>query len=63
MKHLDEVQEKYFKHLFEALLIVVSLLIAAGACFVHAIIPKIFTKTASTIMKNILNRTDERYAK
>jgi hypothetical protein len=63
MSHLSELKEGYFKHLLEALLIVVSLLLAAGACLIHALVPGIFTKTASTIMRNILGRTDDRYAK
>ena len=63
MSHLSELKEGYFKHLLEALLIVVSLFLAAGACFIHALVPGIFTKTASTIMRNILGRTDDRYAK
>lgn len=62
-KHLDEVKEGYFKHLVEAMAIVFSLLAASLACLIHAFIPKLFTKTASTIMRNILSRTDNRYAK
>jgi hypothetical protein len=63
MNHLFEVKENYFKHLVEALVIVFSLLLAALACFVHAIVPQLFTKTASTIMRNILGRTDDRYSR
>jgi len=63
MSHLGELKEGYFKHLLEALFIVGSLLIAAVACLVHALVPQLFTKTASTIIRNILGRTDERYDK
>lgn len=63
MKHLDEVKENYFKHLAEALLISLSLIVASVACLLHAIFPFAFTKTASTIMRKILGRTDDRYAK
>lgn len=63
MKHLNELKEGYFKHLTEALLIVGSLLIAAFACLIHAFIPSLFNKTASTIIRNILGRTDDRYSK
>lgn len=63
MKHLKEVKENYFKHLVEALLISLSLIFAAFACLLHAIFPFAFTKTASTIMRKILSRTDNRYAR
>jgi hypothetical protein len=63
MSHLSELKEGYLKHLAEALFIVGSLLVAAGACLIHALIPSMFTKTASTIIRNILGRTDDRYAK
>ena len=61
MIHLKEVKESYFKHFAEALLISLSLAAAAIACFIHAIIPFTFKKTASTIMRKILLRTDSRY--
>lgn len=61
MKHLKEVNEKYFKHLIEASLISLSLMVASIACILHAIFPFIFTNTASTIMRKILNRTDIRH--
>lgn len=63
MSHLQEVKENYFKHLLEALLISLSLIAAAIACFIHALIPFAFPKTASTIMRKILSRTDDRYAR
>lgn len=63
MKHLNEVKENYFKHLMEAFLISISLVAASLACIVHGIVPQLFTKTASTIMKKILDRTESRYAK
>lgn len=63
MSHLKSIKENYFTHLFEALLIVFSLLKAAFACLIHAFIPFIFTTTASSIMKKIIQRTDDRYAR
>ena len=63
MKHLSEVKENYFKHLIEALLISLSLVAASLACLIHAIFPFALTKTASTIMRKILSRTDNRYAR
>lgn len=62
MSHLKTVKENYFTHLFEALMIVFSLLKAIVACLVHAFLPFLFTQTASSIMRKILKRTDDRYA-
>jgi hypothetical protein len=62
MSHLKDMKENYFTHLFEALLIVFSLLKASLACLVHAFFPYIFKTTASSIMRKILQRTDDRYA-
>ncbi len=56
------MKENYFAHLLEALLIVFSLLKAAGACLVHAFAPFLFKTTASSIMRKTLQRTDDRYA-
>lgn len=63
MKHLNEVKENYFKHFVEALLISLSLILAAFACLLHAFFPFIFTKIASNIMRKILLRTENRYAR
>jgi hypothetical protein len=62
MSHLKDMKENYFTHLFEALLIVFSLLKAAIACLVHAFVPFVFKTTASSIMRQILQRADDRYA-
>ena len=62
MKHLKEVNENYFVHMYEACLISFSLFVACIACLVHAFIPSVFTKTASSTIRKILQRTDDRYA-
>lgn len=62
MSHLKNMKENYLTHLFEALLIVFSLLKAAGACLIHAFVPFMFKTTASSIIRKILQRTDDRYA-
>lgn len=62
MSHLKSIKENYFVHLFEALLIVFSLLKAATACLVHAFVPFVFKTTASSVMRKTLQRTDDRYA-
>lgn len=63
MKHLEESGESYFVHMVEAWLIVISLIGASLACLIHSFIPQVFKRTASNIMRSILNRTDKRYAK
>ena len=63
MRHLDECGEGYFKHMLEAWRIVFVLLVASGVCMIHSLLPFVFQKTASTMTRNILNRTDNRYAR
>jgi hypothetical protein len=60
MKHLRLVNENYFKHMFEAWLIVLTLLFSAFVCFIHSIFPFLFQTTASTMIKSIISRTDIR---
>jgi hypothetical protein len=62
MSHLKNMKENYLIHLFEALLIVFSLLKAVGACLIHAFVPFMFKTTASSIIRKTLQRTDDRYA-
>lgn len=63
MKHLDDCGETYFVHMVEAWMIVISLIVAALACAIHSIIPQLFKKTASSIIREVLGRTDKRYAR
>lgn len=60
MKHLKLVNENYFKHMFEAWLIVATLIFSAVVCFIHSIFPFLFQTTASNKLKWILNRTNKR---
>lgn len=60
MKHLKLVHENYFKHMLEAWLIIAILLFSAFVCFIHSIFPFAFQTTASTLLKWILNRTNQR---
>ena len=62
MSHLKDMKENYFVHLFEALVVVFSLLKAAVACLIHAFLPFVFTTTASSTIRKTLQRTDDRYA-
>lgn len=60
MKHLRLVNENYFKHMVEAWFTAITFIGAGLICFVHSIFPFIFQTTASTMVKNIINRTNER---
>jgi hypothetical protein len=60
MKHLRLVNENYFKHMFEAWIIVLTLLFSAFVCFIHSIFPFLFQTTASSKLKWILSRTNNR---
>jgi ABC-type Na+ efflux pump permease subunit len=60
MKHLKMVNENYFKHMFEAWFIVITLLFSALVCFIHSIFPFLFQTTASNQLRKILNRTNTR---
>lgn len=60
MKHLDLVKENYFKHMLEAFLITGTFILAGLICFVHAFLPFVFQTTASTMVKKIINRTNNR---
>jgi hypothetical protein len=60
MKHLKDVKESYLKHLLEAWLVAGTFVFAGLICFIHSIFPFIFQTTASTMVKNIINRTNER---
>lgn len=62
MKHLKEMKESYVVHFGEAVFVSISLFKAGLACLVHAFLPFLFTKTASSTMRKTLQRTDDRYA-
>lgn len=62
MSHLEDMKESYSVHFGEAVFVSLSLFKAAFACLIHAFLPFIFTKTASSTMRIILQRTDDRYA-
>ena len=63
MKHLKLVHENYFKHMLEAWLIVITFISAGLICFIHSILPFLFQTTASTMVKKIIARTNERQGK
>ena len=60
MKHLELVKENYFKHMVEAWVVSVIFILAGVICFIHSIFPFLFKTTASTMVKNIIARTNKR---
>mgnify|MGYP001584337544 FL=1 len=53
--HLEEVGETRLQHLIYAVVIAVKLQLLVPVLLIHAIAPRFFTKTASTVMRNILD--------
>lgn len=49
-KHLEEINEGYFEHMFNASYYSLNLLLACVCVTVHAILPCFFKKTASNIV-------------
>jgi hypothetical protein len=60
--HLDDVQESYFEHLRFALYICGQLLKAASAVVVHALVPALFTRTASATLFSLCGEIERRAA-
>ena len=52
-QHLEQVDERYFKHMLVALKISFQLLVGAVMAFMHGIIPSLFTTSASNIIKKL----------
>ena len=55
IKHCDEANENYFRHMFVALKISFALFRAGLMAFVHSIIPAFFEKGASSKIINLYN--------
>ncbi len=60
MKHLKKVNESYLKHMLEAWLIAIIFILSGFIVLIHSIFPFLFQTTASTMVKNIIKRTNER---
>lgn len=58
--HPRSVDESYFQHLRFATRFAASLFIAAGAAAIHALIPCVCEKTASTMVRSLHRRVDNR---
>ena len=52
-KHLRDAKENYLQHMGAALKISLELLIASLQAFFHSIIPALFTKSASSKIKEL----------
>ena len=53
--HLNEVGETGLQHMGKALKIAVKLQLLVPVLIIHAVAPRFFTKTASNMMRKILN--------
>ncbi len=62
LDHPHSVDESYGEHLLFATRFSLTLLAAAGAAMVHALIPCLFEKTASRIVARLYDRTKNRGA-
>lgn len=60
LAHPATVDETFLQHMAFALRFAGLLLAAGGAALVHAFIPCMFEKTASTIIKDLYERTHNR---
>ncbi|MCB1449275.1 MAG: DUF6356 family protein [Nitratireductor sp.] len=60
IEHPRSVDENYFEHFGFALRFSALLFAAAGAALVHALIPCLFEKTASKIIKRLHTRIANR---
>ena len=55
-QHPSTVGETYWEHFCHALGFALRLFVAAGACFVHAILPFLFTSTGSAMINNLYSK-------
>ena len=60
VNHLRDAGMSYFEHMFHALKISSTLVIAAFCCAVHSVFPFLFENTASTMLENLINNTIKR---
>jgi len=60
LEHPRQVNETYFEHGRFALSYALKLLLASLAAIVHALVPSLFEKTASTIVAELHQKTHNR---
>jgi len=59
-KHLKEVGETYFQHMWASFRYSLTFLLLVFVAMVHAILPFVFTKTASCIIQEMSAHIKER---
>lgn len=60
LDHPASVEENYFEHMIFAGRFALTLMGAAAAALIHAIIPCLFEKTASNLIRKMYARIDNR---
>jgi hypothetical protein len=53
--HLEEVGETNIQHLKSALFVALKLQLLVPILIIHGIVPRFFTKTATSVLKGILD--------
>ena len=53
--HLDEVGQTGLQHMGKALLVALKLQLLVPAVIIHSVAPRYFTKTATNVMRSILD--------
>tara|TARA_B100002019_G_scaffold42970_1_gene36013 strand:- start:706 stop:903 length:198 start_codon:yes stop_codon:yes gene_type:complete len=57
--HLDDVGESGFQHMVSALKIALKLQLLVPALIIHSIAPRLFTQTATKVLKDILQSREK----
>ena len=55
-RHIDSVNESYFRHMFLAMGFAITMALGAVACLVHAFLPFLFEKTGSNCIRKLHDR-------
>ena len=56
LEHPDSVDESYFEHMGQAFFFSSRLFVGALCCFVHGLVPALFTKTGSHLIRTLNDR-------
>jgi len=59
-KHLEEVGETYLQHMWAAMRYCLTFMLLVVVSFVHAILPFLFTKTASCVIQEMSKHIKDR---
>lgn len=58
--HLAEVNETGLQHMGKALLVALKLQLLVPVIIIHSVAPRYFTKTATNVMRSILNERTQK---